>query len=351
MEGASTEGMSAQAQQIWGMLDDMAQNNPAAYRNFIQKQLKDGKEYMAPPEPHMCVHVLLLTKPSAPLFINFCAWKRIPEPKSSQDPVPVTGTTLSQEKDKKGSFSLASVAFHPRVLEEYGRNAKNPADGDTLIQLALDYIEAEQKVKVARTYTILPEDTPYKGDLEFVQLSLSKRLRKQDDQFDHDMSELEKTFGPMAEGEKDTLMAKLSNLTVSENKKHNGNVNSNREANGFPSIQITNTPKQPSKKGLIEEIGGSSYSAENGKKYPTPKYNLEPCELDTGRCLELRVELPGVMSVAECELDISEDDVQLIVPDQYELKVKLPSCIDDDAAQAKFRKKTSVLTVIMPVKT
>ena len=32
MEGMSSEGMSAQAQQIWGMLDDMAENDPAAYR-------------------------------------------------------------------------------------------------------------------------------------------------------------------------------------------------------------------------------------------------------------------------------------------------------------------------------
>ena len=32
MPGMTPEGLSSQAQQIWGMLDDMAENDPAAYR-------------------------------------------------------------------------------------------------------------------------------------------------------------------------------------------------------------------------------------------------------------------------------------------------------------------------------
>ncbi len=47
--------MATQAQHIWKMLDDMADNNPAAYRKFIDKQLQDGRDQMKPPEPHMCV--------------------------------------------------------------------------------------------------------------------------------------------------------------------------------------------------------------------------------------------------------------------------------------------------------
>ena len=232
-------------------------------------------------------------------------------------------------------------------MEEYGRHCKNPTDADTLIQLALDYIEHEQNIKVSRSYAILPESTTHKGELEFVRLSITKRLKKQDDQYEKDMSEIEKTFGPIADSERDSLLSKLSNMTTSDKKKNNKNVDLNKAANGY-SINIPNAPKQPIKKGLIEEIGSSNVSS---KRCPTPKYSLEPCEQDGCHCLELRVELPGVTSVGECELDISEDDVQLVVPDRFDLKVKLPSCIDDDRAQAKFRKKTSLLTLIMPVKT
>lgn len=45
----------AQASQIWSMLDDMAENNPAAYRQFIDKQLKEGRELSSAPTPHMSV--------------------------------------------------------------------------------------------------------------------------------------------------------------------------------------------------------------------------------------------------------------------------------------------------------
>ena len=35
------------------------------------------------------------------LYINFCSWQRVPEPKTTEDPIPVTGTDL--QKDKEGS--------------------------------------------------------------------------------------------------------------------------------------------------------------------------------------------------------------------------------------------------------
>ena len=53
--GSGTESMMQQAQHIWSMLDDMADNDPKAYRRFIEKQKAEQKEHMSPPEPHMCV--------------------------------------------------------------------------------------------------------------------------------------------------------------------------------------------------------------------------------------------------------------------------------------------------------
>ena len=54
------ESMMKQAQNIWTMLDEMAENDPASYRKFINQKTKEGKEYMQPPEPHMCVETLML---------------------------------------------------------------------------------------------------------------------------------------------------------------------------------------------------------------------------------------------------------------------------------------------------
>lgn len=50
-----------QASQIWSMLDDMAENNPTAYRKFIDKHMKEGKEMNAPPKPHMCVQTCIVS--------------------------------------------------------------------------------------------------------------------------------------------------------------------------------------------------------------------------------------------------------------------------------------------------
>ena len=52
---ASSDSMMKQAAHIWSMLDDMAANDPAGYRKFLDKQMSEAKESMKPIEPHMCV--------------------------------------------------------------------------------------------------------------------------------------------------------------------------------------------------------------------------------------------------------------------------------------------------------
>jgi len=47
------------AEQIWSMLDNMAADDPEGYKKFIDKQLKEGKEAMKPPVPHMCIQTNL----------------------------------------------------------------------------------------------------------------------------------------------------------------------------------------------------------------------------------------------------------------------------------------------------
>ena len=56
----SDTSKSEAAQRIWAMLDDMAENDPVAYKKFLDKQMSDGKKYMAQPEPHMCVKTTIM---------------------------------------------------------------------------------------------------------------------------------------------------------------------------------------------------------------------------------------------------------------------------------------------------
>lgn len=61
MDALQDSAMLQKAQHIWSMLDDLAEKNPESYKNFIAKQLNEGREYARPPEPHMCVQTTLQT--------------------------------------------------------------------------------------------------------------------------------------------------------------------------------------------------------------------------------------------------------------------------------------------------
>lgn len=51
----STEDVLRQVNQFWSVLDDLCQNDPAAYRKFIEKQMKEGAEFSSPPQLHSCL--------------------------------------------------------------------------------------------------------------------------------------------------------------------------------------------------------------------------------------------------------------------------------------------------------
>lgn len=42
------------------MLDDLAENDPQRYKNFIEQELKDGKQLCIDPEPQLCLQTKIL---------------------------------------------------------------------------------------------------------------------------------------------------------------------------------------------------------------------------------------------------------------------------------------------------
>lgn len=47
------------AEQVWGALDQMMTTDPEGYKKFIKKQMEEGEEVMASPEPVMCLRCVL----------------------------------------------------------------------------------------------------------------------------------------------------------------------------------------------------------------------------------------------------------------------------------------------------
>ncbi|KAK6172273.1 hypothetical protein SNE40_015970 [Patella caerulea] len=333
------KSMINQAQNIWTMLDDMAANDPSSYKKFIEKHIKEGKEEMAPPKPHMCIRTVIKAPQKETLYVNFFSWHRIPVPKTPDDPVPAMGSCIEKEKDDKGVHAISSVAFNPKVLEEFGREAKNLADQDTLVNLALDYIDDLNKIKCSRSYIILPKDNLYKGSLTKLQKSFTKKTSDNDKKLNEDFDEMLKTFGPLgrSSNSKGSLLEQLATIAVEDDTPPTSSPEKE------PQIILPDAIK--TKPGLIEEIGGDDKGG-----IETPNYEIEKSWNDKNHAMCcVKIFLPKVTSVSECELDISEDDLSLTVPEKYTLKLKLVDPIDEDKSKAKFIKKSHCLMVTMPI--
>ena len=52
-----------QAEKLWTLLDDMVDNDPDAYKCFINKQIQDHRQLTTPPTPEMCVHAMFKVSP------------------------------------------------------------------------------------------------------------------------------------------------------------------------------------------------------------------------------------------------------------------------------------------------
>ena len=191
-----------------------------------------------------------------------------------------------------GTFSIVSVAFNSDVVKKFGRNTENPIDRDTLIQLSMDYVEAQQKVKFSRMYEILDESVLHKGSLRDIEASFATKNKDSDKQFETELDELQKSFGPLSGCEKDSLLNQLKNISVSDNKSNVG-TSTDKPDIVFPT-------SKPAKPVLIEEI--------KTERLSVPKYELNFVKSDSSieEVLVLNIMLPKVQSVGECELEISE---------------------------------------------
>lgn len=330
--GLNDEAVQHQAHHLWTMLDEMSERDPASYRAFIDKHIKEGKEAMKPPAPHMSVSTHILGKQR--LFVNVLEWLPIKAPTCNEDPIPVMGGPMYKGKDKQGAYTAISIGFNPSVLTDFGRDSSLVAERRMLVNLALDYICDQHKVKVSRDYTLLGPDELCKGPEKLAIESLTQKTPFREQSMDNELSELEKMFGPMAAGCKESLLKEVSNMTLN-------NEESVQSERPLPEIRIGAEPKI-AKPGLIQEVSNSEAKTE------TPHYDMIVQDGEPP-CVLLKVKLPQVASVSQCQLDISQNDLCLHADGLYHLEVELPRPILEDDAQAKFSKRSSTLTLTLPI--
>ncbi|CAH1797069.1 unnamed protein product [Owenia fusiformis] len=329
----NSEDMMNQAQSIWSMLDDMSENNPESYRKFIEKQMKEGKQAMKPPSPHMCVQTR--DNKNRKFYINMCEWQQVPDAKNEEAPIPVVGGAILTDSQAQGDVVIAATAFNPNILKEYGKNAKSKETRDCLIGLACDFIEDQNKpIKLSRDYVVL-DSTDYYGNPAHIAKAFEKQTKKIEKEFENNISEIEKTFGALAPGGTESLMSKLSSLTTDDTQENGIHADS-------PSPGISLLKTEQVKPGLIEEIKTEQLSRK-------PDYSLSTREIGGREEYVLKIELPSVKSVSECDLEVLSKSLELTVEEKYSLTLHFDRSVDEDNTAAKFIKKTSTLTVILPI--
>ncbi|XP_070685965.1 PIH1 domain-containing protein 2 [Pempheris klunzingeri] len=299
-----------QVNQFWSMLDDLSLNDPAAYRKLIEKQMKEGSEFSAPPELDCCLCTEMMEPKKGSLYLNICSWKRVPAPQDPSRPLPVCAGKLETGTNQgQGCYTVLDVALNPAVLQE------SKTDKTEVYKLALSFAQQQHGMRLSQQYTVIscsPKSSPDDlcRRLGFRQWSNTPKLPET------------ATQTPAA------LLQEISSLR-------------SEKQDEAPAAQIICRPAEHRKKDLIQVISTTLMQPQK------PEYQLE-VKTDTAgvsHSMELTVELPKVYSVSECQLRISKDDVLLEVEDVYYLLLEFPKTVNEDTASAIFNKKKRRLTL------
>ncbi|KAK3531771.1 hypothetical protein QTP70_028301 [Hemibagrus guttatus] len=302
--------------QFWSMLDDMVQSNPDEYKTFIERQMRNSAEYFSPPEPNSCLRTSVQPHDGT-LYVNVCGWKRVPAPASPTDPVPVCGGQLETFSELEENYRIVEVAFNPDVLN---RAEKNPDEKEQIHRLALNFIQKHYKLSLSQHFTVI--QAKLKGTVQDMKHRLMSLHLSKSRTLNQDNPETKSA---------ESLLQQICSLRMGETKEES-------------SIQLNlgQEDKDKVKPGLIEVISSTEFVQPQ-----QPKHQMTVCSVS--RKIKLRVELPGISSVSQCQLSISQDDILLEVEKIYFLHLRFPERVKEETCHATFNKKKHILTVIAAV--
>ena len=214
------------------------------------------------------------------LFINVCKWAKVPHPLTDADPVPVKGGTLRYVvvNGHKTVNLVYDIAFNPQVVEEC---SSNPVLFDMLTSLSLDFVEDMTKLNMRR-------DTLSKSDVKGTQTDIHHSL---DEGLKHLLpKESQLDFG-------DSLLDELGRL-------------SSAETGELPPLKLPYQEKNSNKKPLIEELPSTTYANNSEVITKRPHYSVDVISIGEKKGLQIKVKLPGVRSVNDVNLEISEVSIR-----------------------------------------
>ncbi|XP_071214275.1 PIH1 domain-containing protein 2-like [Salvelinus alpinus] len=377
-----------QFNQFWSMLDDLSQNDPQSYQMFIEKQIKQGANNNALPQPDSCLLTEMLETKKGLLYINVCGWKCVPTP--ADENKPVCGGRLETDTGEGGEEVNIIVHLQSRLkMRAEGLTLQTSlawliiwtvlqdGDGDspkgirrgfkfelvilTVGNFTMVYRETGNSIIPNYNLCSLYLDDYSKVDVAFspaVQQQAQKDKREKDQvhllalsftQQQHGLRLVQRTWprghavppGFSKTVQPPTQARPLPSQTPASLLQQISFCVKGRPEDSTPvqlitSVQLSSGPGDQSykTKNLIQVIS-SSVTAQPQQPQHQLTVNSDPRDLS--RSLELTVELPKVQSITECHLSIL-----LEVEDMYHLHLELPETVNEESASATFNKKRTL---------
>jgi sRNA-binding protein len=356
---------NATAESLWQLLDDLADNNPEQYKQFIAQQFNEAKANkekqkkqkekpeeaaLFTPKPHFVIY----TKQTEPnpekniiLYINMCSSTEIQPILLKKDAqtaargdeplsevlIPLSVGNLRPDPANSAQF-ISDVVYNPGVLS---RAEQDLAFKLQIIELALQHIEEDYSLHLHRAYKFHTTSNYY-GKVVAQQQREEEILKEQ--------YERRKNQAKKRQNEPEIILPTKENLLkLAESKTQGKPLISELKLEKITGKNGPNS-NNTKKKVLIEELednNSSPISAAASKSAPIYHF----LENSAAKSCEISIELPEISTISQLRVDISAGQL-LVESEKYWLQWNWPQKIVESEATAKFSKKTHVLRVSAP---
>ncbi|XP_052823820.1 PIH1 domain-containing protein 2 [Octopus bimaculoides] len=306
-----------QAEQIWSMLDDMVVSDPTAYKKFIENQMKDAHKFLEKngTKPEFGLKVKLKDDNDY-LFLEIYSSLLVPAPNFGENIAEIPSfiqTEEDSEHSNKHNKPHILVALNPLLTSKLAPNGSLLKEQQNLVEYLLENIQAQIPFSLVTSDFSFFDKKECKGDIKRFLQFLNEQVCKR-----------KQNKVPDVNG--NAINNKLDSIKLPQQ---------SEKLETLPLLNLSKErPQKERKPKLIEEL-----------PVKEPRYTLDNSNADS---LCVAVELPGVKSGDECEVDIIQDVLMVTVMGKYDLFLPLDAHVDDSRADAQFHKDKAVLSVRLP---
>ncbi|KAI8898428.1 PIH1 family [Globomyces pollinis-pini] len=269
-------------------------------------------------------HQIDKSNPNEKVFINICSSPEIQESKFNQQnkswsiPYSLAKGREDYDKEKKPCYVYDCI-FHPTTI----KLGANPKFQNLIFTTAIEGIEKQFNFELKKDFKLLKMKSKGTPLMTIIREKMEGKPLPKETTYDFLKSLQQQKM------EEDAKQSIPKAPIIEEIIESNENQKPIQPILEIPSFTI------------VHQSSFSDY-----QKYTSEKERQYGARPDA---LVIRIVLPKINSAKPVELDVTENALDLFVPNKYKLHLDLPFPVNDDKGTARFEKNTSTLIVTVPV--